>query len=641
MSMAPVFFIYGLAFFSLGLAVSLEARRSSRLPLGRQLPWLGAFGISHGLMEWVDMALLINPEAPWAPALIILRTVLLPFSALMLVIFGIGLIKEAGELPQWTQLAPIVLIVPLSLVLGYALVVLITEPPRATAMDVWSRYLLYFPGCVLSALGFLRQWKRLSSGPLREQRGSLLGAALAFGVNAIVAGLIVPVAPYGLAPWLSYATLEAFLGFPVQILRAACAVLVTVFVIRSLRVFEIERQMELAEAEQERLRVRQAYLDAQEQARLAAESWTEALVDINRWVVNLADVDQVLERIVQSARRLLQADTAVLALWDEGCRNLHVKAFAVQEGLMAAKALPVTRPLILNAVSRGVVFHYPQEMTGAFEPWICPVTGKEIQAACIVPLQLEHQSIGGLWVGRCQDLLFSHADATGLTRLADQAVIAIEHSILAAQMQSVTVLEERGRIAREMHDGLSQILGYLSLEIQTLEALTRSGDQQTTLAELSQARSSIAAAQADVRENILSLRTTLSGEAGPVAALNEYVAEFGLQSGLKARLVAELAEPIHLSPLAEVQMVRIVQEALTNVRKHARAREVLVHLCCHQHQLSVTITDDGIGYEKTPGNGHYGMEIMRERAESVNGGLTVTSSAGEGTRVNLWLPLQR
>jgi signal transduction histidine kinase len=205
----------------------------------------------------------------------------------------------------------------------------------------------------------------------------------------------------------------------------------------------------------------------------------------------------------------------------------------------------------------------------------------------------------------------------------------------------VTVLEERSRIAREMHDGLSQILGYLSLETQTLEALARSGDQQTILTELGQARRSIAAAQADVRENILSLRTTLSGEAGPVAALDEYVAEFGLQSGLKARLVAELAEPIRLSPLAEVQMVRIVQEALTNVRKHARASEVLVHLCCHHGQLSVTITDDGLGFEMPPVNGHYGLEIMRERAESVAGGLTVTSSAGEGTRVNLWLPIQR
>ena len=641
MTIALVYFIYGLAFFSLGLAVSLEARRASRLPLGRQLPWLGAFGISHGLVEWIDMALLLFPDASWAPAFVALRTILLPFSALMLVIFGIGLIKEAGELPQWTQLAPVVLIVPLSLVLGYALIVLITEPPRTTAMDVWSRYLLYFPGCVLSALGFLRQWKRLSTGRLSEQRGSLLGAAIAFAINAVVAGLVVPLAPYGLAPWINYVTLEAFLDIPVQVLRAGCALLVMVFVIRSLRVFEIERQLELEQAEQERLRARQAYLDAQEQARLAAENWTEALVDINRWVVNLADVDQVLGQIVQAARRLLQADTAVLALWDEGCRNLHIKAFALHEGLVAADAMPVTRPLILNAVSRGAIFCYPQDMAGRNETWICPVLGKEIQAACIVPLQLEHQSIGGLWVGRCHDLPFGHADATGLSRLADQAVIAIEHSILAAQMQSVTVLEERSRIAREMHDGLSQILGYLSLEIQTLEALARSGDQQMMLAELGQARGSIATAQADVRENILSLRTTLSGEAGPVAALDEYVAEFGLQSGLKARLVAENAEPILLSPLAEVQMVRIVQEALTNVRKHACAHEVLVHLCCHQGQLSVTITDDGVGFEMPPVNGHFGLEIMRERAESVNGGLTVTSSAGEGTRVNLWLPLQR
>lgn len=635
-----VFFVYGLAYFSLGLAVSLEARRTSRLPLGRQLPWLGAFGFSHCLVEWIDMLRLMPMLDEWSTVLLAARTLLLPFSALMLVIFGIGLIKEAGELPRWLQLAPVVLIVPLSLLLSYALIVSITEPPRAVAMDVWSRYLLYFPGCVLSAFGFLRQWKRLSSGRLREQRTPLLGAASGFLINAVVAGLIVPAAPFGPAAWLNYTTVEATLGIPVQLLRTATALLVTISVILSLRVFEAERQMALEQSEQERLRAHQAYLQAQEQARQIAENWTEALVDINRWVVNLGDVDQVLQRIVQAAQRLLQADTAVLALWDEGCRNLLVKAFAVHEDLIAMEARPVTRPLILDAIRQGDVFRFPQDASRPLVPWRCPVLDDDIQSACIVPLQLDRQSIGGLWVGRTQEELFSHADASGLMRLADQAVIAIEHSVLAAQMQSVAVLEERSRIAREMHDSLSQILGYLSLETQTLEALARQQDRAALLQELQQARRSINAAQADVRENILSLRTTLSGEAGLIPALREYVTEFGLQHNLQADLWVESSNAIHLSPLAEVQVVRIVQEALTNVRKHAGASQVRVHLGCREGVLAVTITDDGQGFEMPIPAGHFGLLTMRERAESVSGGLTVTSTPGQGTQVNLWLPVQ-
>jgi signal transduction histidine kinase len=558
----------------------------------------------------------------------------------MLVIFGIGLIKEAGTLPQWLQFAPIVLIVPLSLLLSYALIISITEPPLAVAMDVWSRYLLYFPGCVLSAFGFLRQWKRLATGRLREQRTPLLGAASGFMLNAVVAGLIVPATAFGLASWLNYTTVEAALGIPIQILRAGTALLVTISVINSLRVFEAERQMALEQSEQDRLQARQAYLQAQEQARQEAESWTEALVEINRWVVNLGDLDQVLQRIVQAAQRLLQADSAVLALWDEGCRNLLVKAFAVNENMVPTQAEPVTRQFILEAVRRGEVFRYPQDVFETQESWSCPVLEAEVQAACIVPLQLDQQSIGGLWVGRARPESFSHTDASGLMRLADQAVIAIEHSILAAQMQSVAVLEERNRIAREMHDSLSQILGYLSLETQTLEALARQEDREALLQELQQARRNINAAQADVRENILSLRTTLSGEAGLIPALQAYVTEFGLQHGLEACLEVETSNSVHLSPLAEVQVVRIVQEALTNVRKHARASQVRVQLGCRDGILAVTITDNGQGFEPPVPNGHFGLLTMRERAESVAGGLTVTSSPGEGTQVNMWLPVQ-
>jgi signal transduction histidine kinase len=637
--MAAVYFIYGLAFFSLGLTVALEARRASRLPLGRQLPWLAAFGLTHCLVEWTEMFLFIGVSPLQEEILKWVHIILLPVSAVMLVIFGVGLIKEAGELPSWLDFAPVVLLVPVGLLLGYATIIFLTDPPLYTAMDVWSRYLLYLPGCVLSALGFWRQWKRLSSGPLQDARTPLLGAASVFLLNAVVAGLIVPEAEYGLAPWLNYTTLDAATGIPVQIWRAASAILMMVLVMRSLNVFETERRIELAEIEADRTQAQQAYLQAQEEARQLAEDWTETLVEINRQVVNMQDLDEVLQGIVKAARRLLEADTGALALWDEDRQYLQVKSFATRESITSLDAR-VTRSFILKAVAEGNIFHYPRDAGAFVDPWICAVLGVEIQTALIVPLQLEGESIGGLWVGRRAGGPFTALDANGLTRLADQAVIAIEHSILAAQMQSVAVLEERSRIAREMHDGLSQILGYLSLETQTLEALVEQGDQQTIRAELQQARSSIRAAQADVRENILSLRTTLAGESGLFAALQEYLAEFGCQTGLQANLSVETEEPVRLSPLAEVQLMRIVQEALSNVRKHAQASQVLVRIASHDDYLALTITDDGVGFDSPAGNGHYGLLTMRERAESAGGGLTVTSESGLGTQVNLWLPIQ-
>ena len=152
-----LYFIYGLAFFSLALASLLEMRESSELPLGRQLPWLAAFGLSHSFVEWSELIVLAMPGSMAARVMMTAHIVLLPLSALFLIRFGVGLISESGPLPRWLLLFPLVLVIPVGLVLTYAIVVAITEPDIKTASDIWSRYLLYVPGATLAAAGFVRQ----------------------------------------------------------------------------------------------------------------------------------------------------------------------------------------------------------------------------------------------------------------------------------------------------------------------------------------------------------------------------------------------------------------------------------------------------------------------------------------------------
>jgi signal transduction histidine kinase len=224
-------------------------------------------------------------------------------------------------------------------------------------------------------------------------------------------------------------------------------------------------------------------------------------------------------------------------------------------------------------------------------------------------------------------------------RLADQAVIALEHAIMTSRLQSLAVTEERSRIAREMHDGLLQILGYLGIEMQTIETLTARGDLHAVQSELTKARESISAAQADVRENVLSLRTTLAGEAGLTESLKEYVQEFGVQTGIQIEFSCGIQQAPRLSPLGQAQLVRILQEALANVRKHASARQVQVRLAAHNHSINLSVTDDGIGFKPSDVKSHFGLQTMRERAASAGGMLTVSSEAGIGTCVDLSLPL--
>ncbi len=635
--MVAIFFVYGLSFFSLGLATLLEARRASELPLGRQLPWLAAFGFTHSLVEWADMFLLIDPAGAAHDALMIARTILLPLSALLLVRFGIGLTKEAGPLPEWMTLIPVVLLVPVALIVAYALIVAITQPPVETAADVWSRYLLYLPGNLLAAFGFVRQWRSLS----RVARRLLLGAALSFGLNAFVAGLIVPQAPYGFAPWLNYETVQASTGIPVQVWRMASAVAVTLFVVRALGVFETERIQRLSSLQKEREQAQAETLATQRQARETAEAWIAALVDVNRRIAALENVDDVLIELVQRARALLHADIAALGLWDAARSALMLKAYALVDRVEAGLNAPVHRDIIVAAATQRAERCVHVASSDLDTPWHCSVLKAEVQAAAIVPLCLDDEQLGALWIARTRAEPFNEIERMGLTQLADQVVIAIEHAMMTERLQSLAITEERGRIAREMHDGVAQILGYLSLETQTLEALVRQKNYEGILAELKQARQRIDEAQADVRENILSLRTTLACDVGLVAALRQYVEEFGVQTGIAAELIGEIGDVQRLSPLAETQLVRIVQEALTNVRKHAQAEHAQVRLVARDGYLSVTVSDDGVGLDGHVVRDHFGLQMMRERAATVGGGLTISSQPGAGTQIELWLPLLR
>lgn len=626
-----LYFVYGLAFFSLGLASLLEMRESSELPLGRQLPWLALFGLTHSAVEWSDMFLLSVQPPHLEQALLITRTVLLPISAVMLIRFGVGLLAEVGPLPAWVTFARAVLFVPAMLVVAYALVVILTESEPERTADTWSRYLLFLPGSLMTSLGFARHWYRAAH---RKSRGPyrwlLLAAAAAF-LYAIAAGLIVEKGVYGLAAWINYEASERLTHVPVQLWRTLAAVTLTVAVIRALGVFASERRLQLETLQRERERAQHAALVVQRDARQIAERWSETLVQISRQIATLEPLEQVLTSIVDRGRLLLRASGAAIALWDEDYSGLIVKAFASASEATILN-VRVTEPIILSAVQSGRGTLLPDGTS-----WECPRVGT-VRSAAIVPLAFEGETLGALWMVSTDPGTFTQTDLDHIEHLSDQAVIAIQHALMAGRLQSLAVIEERARIAREMHDGLAQILGYMSLEVQTLEALVRQGDTQATLSELRQARDLINSAQADVRENILSLRTTLAGEAGLVQSLESYVREFGIQTGIATEFVNELDEPPNLSPLGETQLVCIVQEALANVRKHSRAKHVQLRLAPRNGRLHVTITDDGVGFVPRAVRRHFGLETMRERSQSAGGELTITSAPDQGTRVSFWLP---
>jgi len=216
---------------------------------------------------------------------------------------------------------------------------------------------------------------------------------------------------------------------------------------------------------------------------------------------------------------------------------------------------------------------------------------------------------------------------------------------LLQQQRALAVLEERERLARELHDSLGQVLGYVNVQAQAVRELLSSGQMATADSHLARLAAVVQDAHTDIRESILSLRVAIPPEQGFLPALEQYLRRFEQDYGICTELVQpdELADGA-IEPTVEVQLLRIIQEALTNVRKHADAGCVRVIFTVHADQAEVVVEDDGRGFDlvQFPADDErkLGLRLMRERAEGVGGSLQVYSAPGQGTKVIVWVPLR-
>jgi two-component system NarL family sensor kinase len=217
-----------------------------------------------------------------------------------------------------------------------------------------------------------------------------------------------------------------------------------------------------------------------------------------------------------------------------------------------------------------------------------------------------------------------------------QLGVAVERARLAEETSELARADERTRLAREIHDTLAQDLTAITLQIET--ALAHVDDDPRRARErmeraLATARSSLE----EARRSVMSLRgEPLSGKPLP-QALAALVREFTSESGIRVSLVTEAH--CALPPAAEGELYRIAQQSLDNVRQHAHARHVTIELTCGTRRVTLTIADDGQGFNvrRVPPARH-GVAGMRERARLLGGALRITSRPGAGTRIAVTLP---
>ncbi|MBI2328744.1 MAG: sensor histidine kinase [Chloroflexi bacterium] len=191
---------------------------------------------------------------------------------------------------------------------------------------------------------------------------------------------------------------------------------------------------------------------------------------------------------------------------------------------------------------------------------------------------------------------------------------------------------------------MEQLLGYINNQTLAVKKPLSNGQLSGATEELAKMEATARELYADAREVILGLRTTAIGEDGLLPALRRYAERYTEITGIKVEFdVNSAIESPRLSSTIEIQLLRIIQESLTNIRKHAKATEAKVTFHRNDSQIRVTIADNGQGFESThlplTGRPRFGLQTMRERAEALGGSLIIDSAAGQGTRVEACIPL--
>lgn len=207
--------------------------------------------------------------------------------------------------------------------------------------------------------------------------------------------------------------------------------------------------------------------------------------------------------------------------------------------------------------------------------------------------------------------------------------------------EALLSLKERERIAREMHDGVAQNLAVLKLECYRLKEMVKG--QERVVHELDSVDRLVNQTYLEVRQTLYDLRASQHLHAGLWPTLAEQAAEFERLTGVKVRLMPSDPPEEAWNELASVQILRIIQEALTNVRRHSGAQRVDIQCARRGPRVEFAIRDDGQGFQAAvgaPQMGHYGLQVMKERAEAIGGRLQIDSEPGRGTTVTLSIPTE-
>ena len=363
----------------------------------------------------------------------------------------------------------------------------------------------------------------------------------------------------------------------------------------------------------------------------------EALYEVTTLVAQATTLDDLARGFVQRVRRIAHADGALLRWTDETRERFLMLASDGMPDAMAdaEQCIHAGDCLCGNAQVEAQLRVIPIHAEGRAVAPACERSGYATLVSIPVKLHARLMGEADLFFHSQHEL--SASERSLLAALASHLAGAMENLRLNALEREAAVSQERTLLAREMHDSIAQSLAFLKIQVQLMRDALAGGNAAQIQQVLAEIDTGVRESYGDVRELLLHFRTRSSGE-DIEPALQTTLRKFEHQSGLKAALQMQ-GHGLPLAPELQVQVLHIVQEALSNVRKHARASRVWLDVQ-QQPQWRFEVRDDGIGFAHEPGaldETHVGLRIMQERAERIGARLEVLSTPRRGTSVVLTL----
>ena len=364
-----------------------------------------------------------------------------------------------------------------------------------------------------------------------------------------------------------------------------------------------------------------------------------ALYEVSALAAQAANLKVLTQGFVQQVRRVSRADAAVVRWSNEGNEHYVIlasdglpRAMAEQEQCLRAgscfcgqtQGLPDARVIPISIATPMVLPH-------------CHEAGYE--TLVVLPVMVHQRVLGELNLFFRSSLELSPDMRELLEAMVRHLASSMEGLRAAALEREGAVAEERGMLARELHDSIAQSLAFLKIQTQLLRDAVKKGNEAARDRSMAELDVGVRECYADVRELLVHFRTRASAE-DIEEALRTTLSKFGHQTGINAQLSME-GHGLPLDADVQIQVLHMVQEALSNVRKHARATRVNVRVQRHP-EWRFEVQDNGIGFDAgrslAPDSLHVGLRILRERAEGISARVEVQSAPGAGTTVCIELP---